>query len=107
VGNSWKGGFAGARVTHSELGGVYDDFALKLANGFGISGFGHTDRQAPATPVHLHLVIYKIADGRMALSFPVSDEAGGNQIEYYGSAFLAVEKDGKWTEIGGPKPRRR
>ncbi|MDQ3626735.1 MAG: hypothetical protein M3372_06360 [Verrucomicrobiota bacterium] len=68
-------------MTHSELGGVYDDFALKLANGFGISGFGHTDRQAPATPVHLHLVIYKIADGRMALSFPVSDEAGGNQIE--------------------------
>lgn len=101
------GRFAGARVTHSELGGAYDEMAMALAKNFGITGFGHTDRQMAATAVVLHLVIYKIADGRMALSFPVSDEAGGNQMNYYGSAFLAVQKDGKWTEIKGPELRRR
>ena len=102
------GRFAGARVTHSELGGAYDDLAMTLAKGFGITGFGHTDRQAPTTAVQMHLVIYQIADGKMVLGFPVSDEAGGNQLNYYGSAFLAVQgKDGKRTEIKGPEMRRR
>ena len=102
-----SGRFAGMRVTHSELGGAFDGLAMQLAKNFTISGAGHTDRQTPASSVALHLVVYKIADGRMVLGVPVSDEAGGNQIDYYGSAFLAVEKDGKWTEIKGPELRRR
>ena len=102
-----SGRLAGMRVTHSELGGAFDKLALELANKFTISGSGHTDRQMAASSAALHLVVYKIADGTMVLGVPVSDEAGGNQIDYYGSAFLAVEKDGKWTEIKGPELRRR
>jgi hypothetical protein len=102
-----SGKFAGMRVTHSELGGAFDKLALELANNFSLTGFGTTDRQMAASAVAFHLVIYKIADGTMVLGVPVSDEAGGNQAYYYGSAFLAVEKDGKWSQIKGPELRRR
>lgn len=101
------GRFHGGQVTHSELGGAYDDMALALANKFTISHVGHMDYQMAALAVHQYLVIYKIADGLMALSFPVLAEAGRDQDDYYGSAFLAVKKDGKWTEIKGPEIRRR
>jgi hypothetical protein len=102
-----SGKFAGMRVTHSELGGAFDKLALELANNFSLTGFGTTDRQMAASAVAFHLVIYKIADGTMVLGVPVSEEAGGNQAYYYGSAFLAVEKDGKWSQIKGPELRRR
>ncbi len=101
------GRFHGGQVTHSELGGAYDDMALALASHFTISHVGHMDYQMSALAVHQYLVIYKIADGMMALSFPVLAEAGRDQDDYYGSAFLAVKKDGKWTEIKGPEVRRR
>ncbi len=103
-----NGRFTGSRVTHSELEGSLDETALQLANQFSISNVGTTDRQMPVVAAHLYLVLYKIADGHMMLSFPVIAESGGNQAEYYGSAFLAVQgKDGKWTEIKGPQLRRR
>jgi len=48
----------------------------------------------------VHLLVYKIADGTMALSFANLDEPGGDQQQYCGSAVLAVLKsDGRWTEI--------
>lgn len=102
-----NGSFAGIRVTHSELGGAYDQMAMGLAKSFTITGMGTTDQQMAARGVALHLVVYKIADGRMVLGVPVSDEAGGNQANYYGSAFLAVEQNGKWSQIKGPELRRR
>ncbi len=102
-----EGRFHGGRVIHSELGGAYDEMAMTLANKFTISNAGHMGQQMSALPVHQYLVIYKIADGRMVLSFPILAEAGRDQDDYYGSAFLAVEKDGKWTEIKGPEIRRR
>ena len=39
----------------------------------------------------------------MVLSFPTFEEAGGDQMYYYGCARLAVIKsDGRWVEIEGP-----
>jgi len=39
----------------------------------------------------------------MALSFPTFEEPGGNQMDYWGCARLAViKRDGKWIEIEGP-----
>lgn len=96
-------GLAGARVTHSELGGQYDSLALKLAREAKLAGNYALDRQNQSTPVSLHLLVYKIADGTMMLSFAHFDGVGGNQMEYYGCAKLAVLKhDGQWVEIKGP-----
>jgi hypothetical protein len=94
---------SGATVIHSELDGAYDALALKLANEALIAGYYSINRRtAPA--VLLNLLIYQIADGTMALSFPTFDEPGGDQMDYWGCARLAVLKsDGKWTEIKGPE----
>ena len=95
---------SGARVIHSELNGAYDQLALKLAKEQQIAGYFSVDSRNFGGSVLLHLLIYQIADGTMALSFPTFDEPGGNQMEYWGCARLAVLKDdGKWTEIEGPE----
>jgi hypothetical protein len=94
---------SGLRVTKSDLNGAYDSLALKLAGDVRLSGGFSTDRTTPP-PVLLHLLIYQIADGTMALSFAHFDEPGGDQMAYYGCARLAVlKRDGKWTDIKGPE----
>jgi hypothetical protein len=88
------------KIVHSELNGAYDSLALERAQALTISGYYSLDKVSPTTSVLMHLLIYKIADGTMALSFARLDEAGGDQLRYYGSAVLAVLKsDGKWDEI--------
>jgi hypothetical protein len=94
---------AGARVIKSDLKGAYDALALKLASEVRMAGNFQTDRPNMPPSVLLHLLIYNIADGTMALSFAHLDEPGGDQATYYGCAKLAVLKsDGKWTQIDGP-----
>jgi hypothetical protein len=88
------------RVVHSELNGAYDSLALERAEALTISGYSALDKLNPTANVLVHLLIYQIADGTMALSFAQVDESGGDQQEYFGCAVLAVKKsDGKWTEI--------
>lgn len=94
---------SGMRVIKSDLNGAYDSLALKLASEVRLSGGFSTDRNTTPS-VLLHLLIYQIADGTMALSFAHFDEPGGDQMAYYGCARLAVlKRDGKWTEIKGPE----
>src|SRR5436190_6397471 len=94
----------GARVIRSDMGGAYDALALQRAKEVLISANYTTDRPNLGSSVLLHLLIYKIADGTMALSFAHLDEPGGDQADYYGCARLAVLKaDGSWTEIKGPE----
>ena len=94
----------GARIIRSDMDGAYDALALQRAKEVLISANYSTDRPNLGSSVLLHLLIYKIADGAMALSFAHLDEPGGDQADYYGCARLAVLKaDGKWTEIKGPE----
>ena len=90
----------GMRIIHSELGGTYDSLALERAKAITIAGYYALGKMNRTGNVLVHLLIYKIADGTMALSFVQLDEPGGDQQEYYGSAVLAVQNsDGGWTEI--------
>lgn len=95
---------SGARVIRTELNGAYDRLALKLADEVLIAGNYSIDRPHLASSILLHLLIYQVADGTMALSFAHLDEPGGDQADYFGCARLAVQKaDGQWTEIKGPE----
>ena len=95
---------SGARVVRSELGGAYDALALQRANEVVIAGNYSIDRPNLGSSVLLHLLVYDIVDGPVALSFAHLDEPGGDQADYYGCARLAVQKsDGKWDEIKGPE----
>jgi hypothetical protein len=91
---------SGMRVVHSELDGAYDALALERAKAVTISGYYALDKINQTGTVLVHLLVYEIADGTMALSFAHLNEPGGDQQEYYGCAVLAVQKrGGKWTEI--------
>ena len=93
----------GARVIRSELDGLYDPLALQLAKEAVIQGVYKMDAPNLENSVLLHLLVYKIADGTMVLSFAHLDAPGRDQMDYYGCARLLVLKNDKWTEIQGPR----
>jgi hypothetical protein len=94
----------GMRIIHSELNGAYDEYALKLANEQIIDGYYGIEKPGLGGSLLLHILIYQIADGTMALSFPTFEEPGGDQMRYWGCARLEVLKsDGRWIEIKGPE----
>ncbi|MDQ6913648.1 MAG: hypothetical protein M3128_12325 [Verrucomicrobiota bacterium] len=90
------------KIIHSEGGGALD----KLANGWGMVGYNTTESRTHAPALTVHLLIYKIADGVMAVNFSNNDEAffAGRQ---YTDVWVGVWKDGKWTRVGGTKVMRQ
>jgi hypothetical protein len=68
----------GARVIHSELNGAYDKLAMDLANNLQVLGFPRVELDEPTPSVLLHVLIYQIADGTLALSFAHFDGTGGS-----------------------------
>jgi hypothetical protein len=97
----------GARVIHSELGGAYDKLALDLANNLVVIGYPHVELGDPTPSILLHVLTYKIKDGRLALSFAHFDTPGGTQMRYYGCAWMAVEKPNHLWEPIEPKILQR
>jgi hypothetical protein len=93
----------GARVVHSELNGLYNPLALQLAKEAIIAGNYAIDRPNIPSSVLLHVLVYRIADGTMVLSFAHMDQPGGDQMQYYGCSRLLTLKADKWTEIKGPE----
>ena len=91
-----------ARIIHSELGGLYDPLALQLAKEATIAGNYAIERPNIPSSMLLHVLVYKIADGTMVLSFTHFDHPGGEQMQYWGSSRLLTLKADKWTEIMGP-----
>jgi hypothetical protein len=90
----------GMSIIHSDLAGACDSLALERAKAMTITGYYALGKMNRVGNVLVHLLIYEIADGTMALSFAQLDEPGGDQQEYFGSAVLTVRKpDGEWTEI--------
>ena len=100
----WTGTrLGGPTIMRSELGGVYDQLALKFARDLEITGIPNQTNHLGGGGVLLHLQVYHTADGTMLLSFPTFDMPGGDQMYYWGCARLAVvKKDGRWVEIEGP-----
>lgn len=98
----------GERIIRWDLGGRFDQVALQTARDMEITGDFKIDTQIKVSSVRLNVLIYEIADGTLALYFATFDNAGGEQLHYFGSAKLAVlKKDGSWTEIKGPANLRR
>ena len=94
------GRLSGTRIIHSELGGAYDQLALDLANNLHVVGFARSEIMEATPPVLLHVLVYEIADGRLALSFANLETPGGTQMRNYGSAWMAVEKPNHlWVTI--------
>jgi hypothetical protein len=93
----------GARTIHSELGGAYDRLALDLAKNLVVIGYPHVELGELSPSILLHVLIYNIKDGRLAISFAHFDTPGGSQMRYYGCAWMAVEKPNHLWETIDPK----
>jgi hypothetical protein len=91
---------AGAKIVRSDLDGRFDSLALELAKNLQVQGNRYLGTQIASQPVVLHVLLYHVSDGTLAVSFANLDVPGGSQIKYYGSAWMAVEKnDGRWLTI--------
>jgi hypothetical protein len=89
----------GAKVVHSELNGAFDSLALELAQNLQVLG-GNVSHPGIARTVLLHVVVYQIADGKLAVSFAHFEQSGAGQMRNHGAAWMAVLKhDGRWTTI--------
>jgi hypothetical protein len=88
------------KVIHSELDGRYDALASELANNLQVLDFTYAQTGIRSRVVLVHLLIYQIADGKLAISFAHFDETGGSQLRYSGAAWMAVEKaNHTWVTI--------
>jgi hypothetical protein len=95
---------SGIKIVRPSSSGLYNPLALELADGVRIAGAFSLGKIVPTHNVLMHLLIYQIADGTMALSFAHLEQPGGEQLQYFGCAKLSVQKrDGRWTEIKGPQ----
>ena len=95
---------SGLKVVRSEPPGLYDHLAMQRAKDVVLAGNDTIWSPQIPSSVLVHLLIYRIADGTMALSFAHLNGPGGNQEQYFGCARLAVLKNNanKWVEIKGP-----
>ncbi len=57
-----------ARVVRSDLNGEFDQLALELANNLEVLNYLRSESRIPTTPVLLHVLLYRIADGTLAVA---------------------------------------
>lgn len=93
------------KIVRSDAGGVFDKLAREMAKGWGGVGYDTTESRTRRPTLMVHLLIYKLADGLMAVNFSHNDQAFYHGIQY-SDVWVGVFKDGKWTRIGGTKIRR-
>ncbi len=94
------------KIIHSEAGGEFDKMALSMAKGWEPVGYNTTESRVHPPSLDVHLLIYKIADGIMAVNFSHNDEAFNAGVQY-SDVWVGVWKDGKWTRVGGTKVTRQ
>ena len=90
------------KLVRSDAGGVFDKLAKEMAKGWGAVGYNTTESRVQHPTLSVHLLIYKIADGLMAVTFSHDDQAfyAGQQ---YSDVWVGVYKDGNWTRVGGTR----
>ena len=93
------------KIVRSDAGGVFDKLALEMAKGWGSVGYDTTESRTHRPSLMVHLLIYKIADGLMAVNFSHNDQAFYPGIQK-SDVWVGVFKNGKWTRVGGTKIRR-
>ncbi|HVF72819.1 MAG TPA: hypothetical protein VM940_14550 [Chthoniobacterales bacterium] len=72
------GKVSGARVIHSEAGGVYDKVAVQMANGMQL----YTDVTSSRVPpsVAVHMLVYQLPKGEHAIALAQDDSLGGSNL---------------------------
>ncbi|MGI8820068.1 MAG: hypothetical protein ACR2ID_04250 [Chthoniobacterales bacterium] len=95
-----------ATVSRSDAGGVYDSFALQLANSMQITGMNYTESNLHISYIDVHLLIYKIADGVMVVGFSHIDDPRYAGYKQFGRATIGFLRHGQWTFMDNKMERR-
>ena len=91
---------SGVRVIRSSVNPAYDSLALQFANELTLVPNERSRSARQMDSALMHLLIYKIADGVMAVSFAYPEVPAGQQRKNFGNVRLSVKtKGGPWTEI--------
>ncbi len=94
-----------AKILRSDAGGAYDQLALEMAKDWGTVGYNTTESRLNRPSLNVHLLLYKIADGYMAVNFSHNDEAFHHGRQHT-DVWVGVHKNGRWARIGGTKVTR-
>ena len=90
----------GARIIRPSVNPAYDSLALRWANELTLVPNEHRDNGRQPNSALMHLFIYKIANGFMAVSFAYPEGTAGQQNTKLGTVRLSVKKTGgPWTEL--------
>ena len=93
---------ADPKIVHSEAGGTFDLLALSMAKMWSPVGYNTTESKTQSPSLMVHLLLYKLPDGLMAVNFAHNDQAFYAGIQR-SDVWVGVFKDGKWARIGGTK----
>ncbi len=95
-----------AKIMHSEGGGVYDKMLLEIANGYNVSGGNTIESRLSTDTLNVHLLIYDIKDGKMAVCFSHNDDARYIGVGQAGRAWVALLQNGNWVTISGDRHQK-
>jgi len=102
----------GARLSNANIirratNPAYDSLALKFANELTLVPNHRSASARQVDSALVHLLVYQIADGVMAVSFAYPEVPAGRQLTDIGTVRLSVKtKNGRWTEIKGSRSVR-
>ncbi len=98
---------ASAHIVHPDGDGVWDKFLLERANNYSVTGNNTIESRLQNDSLFLHLLVFKTADGYLAICFPYFDDARYAGYFQGGNAWVGLLKNGKWTRISKPDQPRR
>jgi hypothetical protein len=96
----------GAQIVHAEGNGVYDKMLLEMANSYSVTGQNTTESRLAKDTLNVHLLIYEVKDGKMAICFTYNDDARYNGFGQIGTAWVGILQGGKWVTISGKYPSK-
>lgn len=89
-----------ARAIRRSQNPAYNALALKVANELTLVANDPSRTSRAADSALVHLLVYRIADGVMAVSFAYREAGPGQQPPNIGTVRLSVKtREGPWTEI--------
>jgi len=95
-----------ARIIHSEGNGVYDKALLAMANDYTVTGGNTTESRLQKDSLNVHLLIYDLKDGKMAIVFSNNDDPRYQGRGQVGTAWVGILQGEKWVTISGTYPRK-
>ena len=96
----------GAQIVHSEGNGVYDKVLVAMANDYTVTGANSTESRLQKDTLNVHLLLYDLKDGKMAIVFSHNDDARYNGRAQLGTAWVGILQGEKWVTISGTYPRK-